>query len=121
MEDSSGAKWAPLAASTVERRLSKGGRAGKFTKRGKLRKKAQRSLNRILSQKLVSGARFKSSRMEAKITSKVKWAGVHQEGGTVGKGSKIKAREFFYVGEELEKQAVKLIEKHVAGAFNKGG
>lgn len=120
-EDSKGGKWKPLASSTIERRLSKGGRAGKFTKRGKLKKKAQRGLSKLLSQKLVSGAKVKITRSAIVITSKVPWAGVHQHGGRVGRGSMLPAREFFYVGDGLIKQTARALAKHIADAYNKGG
>ena len=120
-EDSKGSKWKPLASSTIERRLSKGGRAGKFTKRGKLRKKAARGLSKLLSQRLVSGAKVKITRRAIAITSKVRWSGVHQEGGRVGRGSLIPAREFFYIGDGLIRQTADALAKHIADAYNKGG
>lgn len=120
-EDSKGGKWKPLASSTVQGRLSKGGRAGKFTKRGKLRKKAQRGLSKLLSQKLVSGAKVKITRRSISITSKVPWAGIHQHGGRAGRGSRIPAREFFYVGTPLVKQTARALAMHIAKAYSKGG
>ena len=120
-KDSKGAKWKPLASSTVEGRLSKGGRAGKFTKRGKLKKKAQRGLSKILSQKLVSGAKVKITRKNLSITSKVPWAGVHQHGGRAGRGARIPAREFFYVGTPLIKQTALALARHISKAYNTGG
>ena len=120
-EDSKGAKWRPLASSTRDRRLSKGGRAGKFTKRGKLKKKAQRSLARVLSKKLVSGAKIKVTNRSIAIRSKVPWAGIHQEGGRAGRGSMIPARQFMYISDRLATETATAIAKHIAKAFNKGG
>ena len=120
-EDSKGSKWKPLAASTIQGRLSKGGRAGKFTKRGKMKKKTSRGLSRVLSKKLVTGAKVKITRGSIKITSIVPWAGVHQKGGRAGRGSRIPAREFFYVGDGLIRQTSRALAKHISEAYNKGG
>ena len=125
-EDSDRAKWKPLAASTIAKRLTETGRANKFTKKGKKKKartarSAKRGLGKLLSTRLVSGARVKVTRSAISITSKVPWAGVHQKGGRVGRGSKIPAREFFYIGDPLLKMANKAFALHIAKAFNKGG
>jgi phage gpG-like protein len=121
-EDSKGAKWKPLASSTVERRLSKGGRAGKHTKRGKLKKSAAKKLGKLLGNKLVSGSKFKVSRRSIKLTqTKVKWAGIHQHGGRAGRGNQIPKREFFYISDDLLAKTARHIARHIATAFNKGG
>lgn len=119
-EDSKGGKWKPLSTATRERRISKGGRAGKLTKRGRLKKKVVRDLSKILGQKLVTGARIKIDRREISITSKAGVvAGAHQKGLTVGKGSRLPKREFFYISTELAKKATIMLAKHMADAFNK--
>ncbi len=120
-ESSSGAKWAPLSSSTIEGRLARGGRAGKFTKRGKLKKGAARRLNRVLSAKLLTGAKVRIDRRFISITSKVPWAGIHQAGGVAGRNSRIPQREFMWIGDPLAKLGAKMLAKHIADAFNKGG
>jgi len=97
-----GSSWPGLAASTKTKRLGALSRAGKaFTKKGALRKAAKRKIGRVLSRRLVSGARIRAKPKEIKITSIVKWAGVHQEGGRVGRGSQIPARPFMWISDEL--------------------
>lgn len=120
-EDSKGGKWKPIAASTRERRLSKGGRAGKVTKRGRLKKKAVRDSMKLLGQKLVTGAKIKMDGRQMSITSKSGIVGgAHQKGATVGKGSKLPKREFFYISTKLAKLQRKMLAKHIADAFNGG-
>ena len=113
----SGASWAPLAPSTRERRLSKGGRAGKYTKRGKLKKRAQRKLNRILSKKLLSRAKVRLTRDEMRITSTAPWAGVHQGGGSVGNRATVPARPFMWVSDDMQIQAVAVFTEHLHAAW----
>lgn len=120
-KDSDGATWKPLAVGTRDKRLSKGGKAGKFTKRGKLKKSAERKLGRVLSRRLVSGAKVRITRRSISIRSKVRWAGIHQHGGRAGRGAMIPKREFMYVSEELQIKATALLAIHIAEAFNTGG
>lgn len=47
------------------------------------------------------------------VKSMVRWASVHQEGGTVGRGSVIPARPFLWVSDELAQRAQKMIADFV--------
>ena len=118
-ESSSGGAWPKLAASTKEKRISKGGRAGKFTKRGKLRKPARRKLNRILSGRLNVGAKVAVKQREMTFTSRAKWAGIHQEGGVAGKGSRIPKREFLWVSDPFLRKFVATAGEHLRAAWEK--
>lgn len=111
-------KWQALAAATREKRMRVGGRAGKHTKRGKLKKSAQRKLNRILSSKLLTGAKIKVRPTAISIRAKGDWAGVHQKGGRVGRGARVPARPFMWVSDQLGRAAADAFARHLATAFN---
>lgn len=100
-KSSGGAKWAGLAPSTREKRLSTGGRAGKFTKRGVMRRGVSRRLNRTLSGRLLARAIIKITTSEISFRSRIPWAGVHQKGGRVGKGARVPKREFLWVSDRF--------------------
>ncbi len=117
MEGPSGA-WRPLARSTVEKRMRVGGRSGKFTKKGRLRKPAQRRLARILSKRLLVKAKVVVTQDNMTITAQPKWAGIHQSGGIAGKNSRIPARVFMWVSRELQARAVRELELHLTDAFD---
>lgn len=114
-----GAQWDRLAPSTREKRISRGGRAGKFTKRGKLRKSARRRLNRVLSARLIVGAKIKVQRKGMRFTSPVPWAGVHQSGGVGGKGVRIPAREFLWVSDPFMESLSQAIATMLTNEFMK--
>lgn len=107
--------WAPLARSTVERRMRLGGRAGKFTKKGKLKKRAQRSLNRILSARMIRRAKVKITQRNMTITAEV--GGIHQIGGVVGKGAILAKRVFMWVSDPMIRNAARVLAEHLRDAF----
>ncbi len=113
-----GGKWPNLAPSTRAKRLKMGGVRGALTKKGKLRKGAKRKLNFMLSSKLLKGAKIKVRPKSIEIRSKVKWAGIHQEGGRAGRGAQLPARTFMWISDELGRRAVALFREHLASAFN---
>lgn len=111
-------KWQAVSAATREKRMRVGGRAGKFTKKGKLRKPAQRRLGRILSKRLLTKAKIRVRPTIISITSQVKWAGIHQKGGRVGRGARVPKRPFMWISDELGRRAVGEFREHLAKAFN---
>lgn len=112
-----GGKWPGLSTATREKRLKMGGRRGALTKKGKLRKSAQRKLNFMLSSKLLKGAKIKVRPNQISETSKVKWSGAQQEGGRVGRGATLPEREFMWISDPLFALALRRFAKHLATAF----
>lgn len=84
-QESSGSKWAPRATSTVQ---------GRGAKRARMRKR--RPLGR-----LSSAIDVKASARGMVVTSRVKWSGVHQDGGVAGHGARIPKREFLWWSPSL--------------------
>lgn len=112
------ASWPPLAASTIAKRLQSMTASGKaFTKRGKMKKSAQRRLGRVLSRKLLSGMKVTIKPKEMSVAARLKWAGVHQHGGRVGHGARIPPRPFIYIGDELLLSAKRVFETHLQRAW----
>ena len=115
--------WAPLAQSTRARRLQRLRRGTRVStkrgKRGNLKKKVQRQLNRVLSKKMITArnAKIKIGRSFVRITSKVGRA--HQEGKRVGHGSKLPKRPFLYFSEALQAAVKQRIADHLRDAFDK--
>jgi phage gpG-like protein len=112
-------EWPALAQSTKAARLGRGGRAGKFTKRGKLRKPVQRKLGRALSARMVSGAKMKLDARAIMIRSAVPWAGIHQHGGIAGRGARIPARPFMYVDDKTIRLTVSRILAHLESSWHR--
>ncbi len=116
---SSGARWKPLAASTVEKRTKKARRRKKnFTRKGRLRKPVQKRLDRILSGKILS---FTETRMRhdfMEIRQSKEWAKVHQAGGRVGKGATVPAREFLWVSRSFVRIVAREMEIHLKNAWD---
>lgn len=91
--------WAPRAPSSVKKILA---RRKAFFRSGKVKKKFQRRLGNQLGR-LKTALRLQTDRrgMEIGPLRKIRWASVHQTGGTVGRGSQIPAREFVWISDEF--------------------
>lgn len=112
-------RWKSLAPSTRERRLRLGGRTNKFTKKGRLKKRAQKQLNRVLGRKMVGSRnlKMKIGRRFIKLIGKV--GGSHQTGARVGKRSKLPKREWLYFSRALQTEVRSRIVSHLVENFNK--
>jgi phage gpG-like protein len=77
------AMWAPRAASTMAR-LRQGSR------------RAKKPMGR-----LPSATRYTSDATSVTGRSKALWSGVHQDGGTVGHGSRLPARPFLWISDDM--------------------
>lgn len=84
-ESSSGAKWAPRSAATTQ---------GRGKRRARIRR-------RRLLGRLSTALNITTTPSSLVVTSKIPWSGIHQDGGTAGRGSRIPAREFLWWSEEL--------------------
>ena len=119
---SDGSTWPKNSEATREKRLSRGGRAAKFTKKGRLRKPVARRLNKVLSARLISGTKFKATKREMVLRSlrhALGWATVHQHGGVVGRGSRLPQREFLWVSDPFLRKFVEAAQLHLRGAWEK--
>jgi phage gpG-like protein len=52
--------------------------------------------------------------------SKVPWAGIHQHGGTAGRGAKIPAREFLWLSETFFSEATEILHDRIMDGWGKG-
>jgi phage gpG-like protein len=102
-----GEKWKPRAASTVLRaRVAKG-------------KKRIKGANRKLLNSLPNRTvQIRQSGDSLIAYSKVPWAGIHQHGGTAGRGAKIPARPFLWFSFEFLSLARRLVIKRLMHAWN---
>lgn len=118
--------WQQLASSTQEKRVSQVVNKHKalnknalkqarraFTTKGKLKGKALNNIYNLLGR-LKTAIAFKYTPSYLEARSRVKWAGVHQYGGTAGHGSSIPARPFLYASERLLTLAMNKMIAYVA-------
>lgn len=115
-------KWPKNSAATIERRQqAKRGRrrAMKAAKTGKFNNKRRQ----FRASKLMGSMPNRTVKVQTlggdglQAISKVAWSGVHQEGGRVGRGSRIPARPFLWLSDGFKRAAVEALEKHIVGAF----
>lgn len=98
--------WPGPAAETVRKR----GR----TKSG--RRRRARDLGKLPGQ--VSVSVQGGDTLVAK--NRVAWARVHQEGGTVGQGAELPAREFMYFGDEFLEDVDQAVGNHLEQRWRRG-
>ncbi|HWU91602.1 MAG TPA: hypothetical protein VN253_30250 [Kofleriaceae bacterium] len=80
--------WAPRALATVRRMRLEGVR--------------RRPLGKLLG----AGVSYRANRAQIVGESKIKWSGVHQEGGKVGRGATVPARPFLWLSEAMIERAL---------------
>lgn len=96
-------KWDPLSKATLKRRREK-------------RKRGQKPAVAILG-KLRRAISIEYDNGAIRAVSKIPWSGVHQEGGTVGRGSVIPARPHVYANDAFMDYLVEEIVKHIVEKF----
>lgn len=111
-EDESGRRWDRVARSTREKRLNKS--RSRARRRG--RKAPKRGGTRLLG-KLPTEVRIEFTSTTMLRESRIPWSNVHQEGGTVGRGSKIPARPHVYFSEPFLDRAAEEMRCHLIEAF----
>ena len=62
-----------------------------------------------------------ASRTSLRGESRVPWSGIHQDGGTAGRGSRIPARPFLWMSEEFLRLATDRIGNRLVVAYGKDG
>lgn len=91
---------------------------GKWPKRvrsktGRSKRRPRRLLGRLttaLDLKLVSNR-------ELVVTSLVPWSNIHQQGGKVGRGSRLPRRTFLWFSPWVIRQIREALQKHVGGGW----
>jgi len=89
------AMWAPRAASTMAK-LRAGGR------------RAKKPLG-----KLSGAVAYTATATAVRARSRVLWSGVHQDGGTVGRGARLLARPFLWISDDM----LRIAENTLGGAL----
>lgn len=84
------------------------------------RRKRRRPSRRRLLGKLPGAVKVTSTRSSVTIESRVAWSGIHQHGGTAGRGAKIPARPFLWISQKLRGIAIATLEQRMAEAFMGG-
>jgi len=87
--------WPRLAPGTVEKRYQRPGKQGRKRRRGRRRRDP-----RILGR-LPTAMDVRSDAVSVRAVSRVPWSGAHEDGATVGHGSRIPKREFLWTSGKL--------------------
>ena len=93
------AMWAPRAASTMAK-LRAGGR------------RARKPLG-----KLSGAVAYTADATAVRARSRVLWSGVHQDGGTVGRGAKLPARPFLWISDDMLRVAEHTLGRALVRAY----
>ncbi len=116
-------RWAPYARSTLDRALHRRGfrrkrgvQRGHFTARGE--KWARNQLGRL---KWPSAWKIKMDAQTMVMAARTGWAGVHQFGGVVGKGSVIPARPFMWASDKMVTTFEHALVGHLLSGWMSGG
>jgi phage gpG-like protein len=86
--------------------------------RGRWRSNGGRSRSRRPLGRLPRATQTRSSGRQVYVRSVVRWAWIHQEGGTAGKGARIAARPFLWISTGLQSRAGQMIADHLARGWN---
>lgn len=112
-------KWQGYAPSTLARALARkgfhrrrGARRGQFTKRGE--RWVGNQLGRL---KFPSAHKIRIRRDSMAMTARTGWAGVHQFGAVVGKGSRVPARTYLWASEQLQNAFQGAVVDHLIGGW----
>lgn len=97
------AKWARRKQSTIEFYRNR--------KRGRVPKPMGR---------LTKFVRYKGDELGVFAASRLWWTGVFMEGGTVGRGAKIKPRIFLWISRRLLDKAADALEQALVSAYGSG-
>lgn len=118
-------KWPARATATMERRRTNSKfnrlrtrlvKAGMIPKAVRRRARPKNLLGRIpRALRVEAGDRF------LRITSAIPWASVHQFGGRVGRGGKVRlpARPFLWISEEMKHIVVERLALHLFKAWKR--
>lgn len=83
--------------------------------------RARRKKRKIFSARFIKSFTVEIARKEMAAIHKIPWAGAHQFGERVGRGVKLPARVFVYLGDKFIAKALPEMRDHVVTAFAKRG
>jgi phage gpG-like protein len=106
------AKWAPPSKAYMERFLKRRGMVvkkrrfsrvqGRVLEKGELTRQGQRKIAKIGKLgRLKNAWRFTVTALMFEARNMVRWSGVHQDGGAVGRGAKVPARPFAWFSDRV--------------------
>lgn len=95
------APWVPRAAATTQGRS----------------KRAKKARRRRLLGRLSSAVVTSVSRGGLTLQSQIEWSGIHQYGGTAGRGARIPARPFLWWSQEILDEVARRLLDHLAEAW----
>lgn len=98
--------WAPKGRLTLAREALARKRAG-----------GRRRMSRRILGRLPGAVKIEAGRNRIVARSKSRWSGVHQDGGTAGRGARIPARPFLWVSDALEAALRFIFERHILGRW----
>ncbi len=109
----------PMRVDQKEHRTAKAGPDGAWAPRSAatLASKHHRRLARSILGRLPTAVSYKATGNSLVAESRVKWSGVHQDGGIVGRGAKIPARPFLWLSSKLLDIAVDVIDRALITAY----
>jgi phage gpG-like protein len=85
--------------------------------RGRWQSTGSRKRSRRPLGKLPKATQTRHTTRSVYVRSVVRWAAVHQEGGTAGKGAVMPARPFLWVSETLRESAAREIAAHLEAGW----
>jgi phage gpG-like protein len=99
-------RWPELHPSTKARYAKKAKTSRRRAKPRKLLGRLPKALQTLISPNSLI------------VRSRVKWAYVHQAGGTAGHGARIPRRQFLWISANLGKRVVKVFERFLLAQWN---
>jgi phage gpG-like protein len=93
------------------------GPEGKWPARSAATRQHHRRLPRRILGKLPTAVAYRATATGAIGESRVKWGAAHQDGARVGRGSRLPARPFLWISDDLASKSADVIGKVVTEAF----
>jgi phage gpG-like protein len=78
------------------------------------KQRAKRKRTRKLLGRLTTAVQYRAGADAARATSRVRWSGIHQDGGRAGQGAEIPARPFLWLSEDFLDDATGALLDYVA-------
>ncbi len=108
----------PLRVDQKDHAKSKAGPEGAWVPRS-LHTQPKRARRRLLGR-LPNAVSYTTTATSLTAKSRIAWSGVHQDGGTAGRGSRIPARPFLWISSTVLDVAQKLFAEAYLLAFGRG-
>ncbi len=108
--------WPPRKALKAEFHQSRDAATGRF---GQGKRRRSRVKGGRLLGKITRSFRQRATERSLISASPIPWAGIHDTGGRVGRGSILPARPFLWISREVHETASQGYSKWVVNAFQK--